>query len=164
LIEVALEAQVTLGDDTHQALVTDDRQTRNPALLGERDNIPDQRVGRNRDRVLDDATLVFFHAGDLCRLLLDRQVLVHDPEAAFLCDCNRQSRLGNRVHGGRNQRNIELDFARQASPQLRLVRKNFRFCRHQQYIVESEGFLADTHGYSGRSVAKRDYKLMRARA
>ena len=51
-------------------------------------------------------------------LRLDRQVLVDDAEAALLGHGDRQARLGDRVHRGRDDRDVQADLA------VRLVRRS----------------------------------------
>jgi hypothetical protein len=57
---------------------------------------------------------VTLDARHLGRLLLGRQVLVHDADAAFLGDRDCQARFGDGVHRGRHQRQVQRNVARQA--------------------------------------------------
>ena len=66
-----------------------------------------RRVGRERDRVDDHAALGPLDSIHLERLLLDRQVLVDDAEAAVLRHGDRHLGLGDRVHGGAQERHVQ---------------------------------------------------------
>jgi hypothetical protein len=56
---------------------------------------------------------------------------MYDTDAAFLGNCDRKPGLGDRIHGGGNQRNIEVDALRQAGLQSRLIWQDFGLRRHQ---------------------------------
>ena len=114
-----------------------------------------RHVGRDRDRVLDDAAFEFLHPADFARLRLDGHALVDDADAAFLGDGDGEARLGDRVHGGRQQRHIEPDPARDAGGEIDLAWQNFRVGRNQEDIVEGESFFEDSHAqlYAPRAVS-----------
>ena len=61
--------------------------------------------------------LKFLNAPDFLSLLCDRHILVNDADAAFLRQSNGKTRLGNGIHGGRYERDIQWDIARQACHQ-----------------------------------------------
>ena len=69
--------------------------------------------GRTRQRVDHHAGLELLDLLDLARLLLDAEILVQDADPAMLRHGDRHRRLGHRVHGGRDQRDAELDLAGQ---------------------------------------------------
>ena len=56
---------------------------------------------------------------------------------------NRKSRLGDRVHRGGDDRDRELDAARQPRPRRDVVRKDARLRRHEQNVVEGQPFLRE---------------------
>ena len=71
-------------------------------------------------------------------LVLDREVLVDDPEAALLGHGDRETRLGDGVHGGRDDRDVQADLARQARAQVDLAGMDFGVGRKQQDVVERQ--------------------------
>ena len=84
---------------------------------------------------------------DLARLRLDGHVLVDDADAAFLRDRDREAVLGDGVHGGRDDRQVQADRARELRGEADFVRQDLRVGRHEQDVVESEGFLENSqHG------------------
>ena len=114
-VEPGLEAQVAVGDDADHRLALDHREARRRHAA--RDSAMTSRTvwsGRHRDRVAQHAGLVALDARHLGRLLLRREVLVHDADAAFLGDGDRQAGLGDGVHRRRHQRQVERDVAGEA--------------------------------------------------
>jgi hypothetical protein len=71
-------------------------------------------------------------------LALDRQVPVEDAEPTLACERDREPRLGDRVHRGRNDRDLERDRPRQARRRGDLVRQYRRLGGHEQDVVESQ--------------------------
>ena len=109
LVEVRLEAQVAIGHDADHALALDDRQSRDPVLARQRQDLAHGHRRRNRDRVLDDAAFETLDLRDLGRLLGRRHVLVHHAQPALLRDRDRETGFGHRVHRRREERDVERD-------------------------------------------------------
>ena len=113
--EVGLETVVAVGDHAqHPPTLLPafyHRETRYTVLLRQFQQFANGDVGRDRHRVFQHAGLVTLDLGHFGRLLLDREVLVHDADAAFLGQGNSQPRLGDGVHGRRNQGQIQADVA-----------------------------------------------------
>ena len=106
-VELLLEADVAVSDDSDDLVaVRRDRKARDSLRTRERDDIADRGVGTYGDRVLDDAALVLLDASHLARLVGRGHVLVDDADAAFLRDRDRESRLGDGVHGRGNKWNV----------------------------------------------------------
>ncbi len=146
LVEVALEAQVAVGHDAHHLLALQHRQAGDLVLAGQIEHVAHRHVRRNGDRIFHHTALETLDLGDLCRLLLGRHVLVHDADAAFLRQGDRQARLGDGIHRCRQQRDVQGDIAGKLGAQTDIARQDVRMCRKQQHIVEGESFLCDTHG------------------
>ena len=84
--EAGLKAQVAAGDDADQLFAVDHWHAGNLVLARQFQHLANGEVGRHGDRVDDDAGLILLDAPDLAGLRRDRQVLVHDADAAFLRD------------------------------------------------------------------------------
>ena len=106
---VGLEAHVATGDDAHQIAAFHHWHTGDVILPHEGDQVADSGCGRDGDGVFDHATFILFDNPDFAGLLLDAHALVNDPKTAFLCHGNRETRLGDRVHRGRNHWDIQGD-------------------------------------------------------
>ena len=66
----------------------------------------DGRVGAQRDGLGDHPGLGALHPVDLGDLLLDREVAVEDADSALAGQRDGQPRLGDRVHRGRDDRDL----------------------------------------------------------
>ena len=97
-----------------------------------------ERAGGKRHR-LDDhpglGTLDLVHLGDLC---VDGEVAVDDPHSAFTRERDRKARLGDRVHRGRDDRDLDRDRARQPRCGGDVVREDSRLGRDEQDVVERQ--------------------------
>ena len=66
-----------------------------------------------------------------------------DPDPALARERDREARLGHRVHRRRDDRDRELDRARQARARRDVVRQDVRLGRDEQHVVEGEPFAAE---------------------
>jgi len=73
------------------------------------EGITDGAFGRQRDGVNNPAILGPLDLIDFSCLLLNREVLVDNPDATLAGQTDRQSRFGNRIHSCRDNRDIELE-------------------------------------------------------
>ena len=68
-----------------------------------------------------------------------------DADAAFLCHRNRQARLGNRVHRGGQQRQVQCDFLGERSFERDIAGEDLGMGRDEQNVVERIAFFDNTH-------------------
>ena len=119
LVEPTLKAQVTVGDDTHQmVLVVDHGNAADVVVVHHFQSVLHRLAAADGHGVVDHAVLGPLHDGHLVRLFLYRHVLVDDADTAFARDRNGHGRLGDGVHGGRHERDIERDVTGKACFQL----------------------------------------------
>src|SRR5471032_37928 len=149
-VEFLFKAQVAVGDDADHHVAFDDRETGNTILLGQRDDVADLHLRRNRDRVAQHAGLEALDAQHFARLVLRAQILVDDADAALLRHGDRQTGFGHRVHRGRQQRDVQRDIAGQASFQGRIGRQNIRIRWNEEHVIKGQCFLEETHSISYR--------------
>ncbi len=71
---------------------------------------------------------------------LDGEIAMHDADAALLRHGDGHARLGHGVHGRREQRGVQRDVARELRLRADLRGHHVAVGRHQQHIVEGEGF------------------------
>ena len=146
-VQTALETYVTGGDDADQVAIGQHRYTGDVVLAGQLEQVAHGGVGVNGDRVGDHTGLELLDLAHFGSLLLDGHVLVDDADAAFLGHGNGQTGFGNGVHGGREQRNVQLDATGQTGFQADVFRQDLGITGDQENIVEGQCFLADTqHG------------------
>ncbi len=110
-VGAGLKAQVAIGEDSHQLLALGHRHAADAVASHQVQRIADLALRFDGDRIDDHAALGALHLVDLAGLLLDRQVAVHDSQAALLRQRNRHARFGHRIHGGADQGNVQADVA-----------------------------------------------------
>jgi hypothetical protein len=144
-LPVVLEQQIALGQYAYKPhLRVNDRQPGNPVLRHQLARLGNRLVRGYGYRLGNHARLGPLHSGDHGRLLLNRQILVNDPDAAGLGHSNRHPRLGHGVHGRADQRKLQQYPPREVRLGIDLVRKHARLLRNQENVIESQGFL-DAH-------------------
>src|SRR6266446_2437035 len=143
-VQLALELEVAVGDDAHQAPgVVHDRDARDAEPLHQAHRLAQRTVRPERDGVQNHPRLAALHAVHFGRLAVDRHVLVDYADAALTRDRDRHLRFGDRVHRGGHEGDVERDAAGKA-------RVHARQPRNEQNVVESEsGSGAEgSHGQS----------------
>ena len=128
-IRIGFKTPVTAGDNSDQVIAIDDRYAGYIIGAGQLDDLANTGRGRDRYRVLDDAAFKFLHPLDFGRLLFRRQIFMNDADPALLGQGNGQPGLGDRVHGSRQQRNLQLDLPGQLADQADITRQDGGVCR-----------------------------------
>ena len=133
-------AHVARRQDADQAAVgVDHEQARDAEPLGLGARLREARIRRHRVRVGDHARAEALDARDLGDLVGDREEAVHDAEAAELRQRDRHRRRRDRVHVGREHRDLERDPARQLRARRDVAaRAQARAARHEQHVVERQ--------------------------
>ena len=144
LVVVGDEAGVTAGDDADHFLAFHHRHAGDVVGVGEVDQLAHGGVGADGDRVLDHAGFVFLDGAHLAGLVVHRHAFVQDADAAFLGHGDRQTVFGDGVHGGGQQRDVQLDVARQARLQRYLIGQHIGVGGQEQNVVERQCFLGDS--------------------
>ncbi len=98
-------------------------------------------VRSHGDRIDDHAAFEALDLPDRACLFLDAEVAVKHTDAAQLRHGDCHVGLGHRVHRRREDRDVKRDLAGEECARVRLARKNGRFERLQEHVVErqSEG-------------------------
>ena len=156
LVEVGLEAIVAVRDHADHFALLHDRESRHPMLLREREELSHRDIGRYRHRVAEHPRLVALHFGNFRGLLLGGEILVDEADAALLRDGDRERRLGHRVHRGRDERDVELDVARQPGLEADIAGQDAGVGRYEKDVVKGESLLDWTHCHTQKS----DYTLV----
>jgi hypothetical protein len=92
-------------------------------FLSQRIQLFEGRFRVNGYRVPNNAGLVFFYRPHFSGLLLYGHIFVHDAHATLLGDGDGQASLRYRVHGGRQQRNVQRNVLCQLGFERYLGRK-----------------------------------------
>jgi hypothetical protein len=144
-IHAGLETQIPAGHDTHQIHTIDHRHAGDVVGAGDGQHLANAGVRRDGHRIGDNPAFVLLDQAHLLGLGLDAHVLVNDPDAAFLGHGDSEARLGDRVHGRRDQRNIEGDAPGQTCGEIHILGQHRGMGGQQEDVVEGEGFLYDAH-------------------
>ncbi len=105
-------------------------------------------LGGDGDRVLHHAAFVALDFGDLGGLGARRHVLVDDPDSSLLCQRNGQAGFGDGVHGGGQQRDVDLNRAGKPALEADVAGHDSGMGRQDGNVVESERPL--NHSHAGR--------------
>ena len=137
--EVVLEAEVAVREDADEDLVlVDDRHSGDVVALHQPERVRDAVGGAEGDGLDDHPRLGALHLVDLGHLGLDREVAVHDPDPALAGERDREPGLGDRVHRGRHDRQLQRDRAGEPRRRRDVVREHRGLRRQQQDVVEGE--------------------------
>ena len=139
------KAKVTVGDHAENATAFDHGHAADAVFLAHTDHVADEHVGADGDRVAHDARFMALDLGHFGGLLLGGQILVNDADAAFLRHRDGQIGFGHGVHGGRDHRKIQGDFAGQAGAKLNVAGEDFGVGGDEQNVVKGECLLQETH-------------------
>ena len=107
-IQTRFKTQIAVGHDADNLAVLHHGQSRHFAFALRTfcQQFADEFVGRHGYGVFHNAAFVAFHLAHRQSLLLRRHIFVDDADAAFLCHGNCQTRFGNRIHRGGQQRQV----------------------------------------------------------
>src|SRR5690606_18616797 len=159
---IGSKAHIAIGENTDQlarpvaarAGVFDYGNAGNSVRAHQRPRIGKGRIRSDRDRVDDHAALEPLDLAYLVRLFRDAQIAMDDAEAAGLRHGDRHARLGHRIHGRGQDRQVERYVARDDGADIRLRRQDIRMSRLQQDVVEGQrldpgdGLGDPGHGHS----------------
>src|SRR5690606_30502166 len=123
-VELRLEAQVPVRHDADEVLALDDGHAGDVLGAREVDDLLDGRRGADRYRVGDDPAFELLDPPYLARLLADGHVLVDYADAALLGERDREPRLGHRVHGRGDDRDVQGQRAGELRPEVELARQD----------------------------------------
>ena len=140
-IEAGHEFKVAVGDDAHQLAVgIADGDTADVELAHQTVGIADKMLRREEKGIIDDAVFTALDPVDLVCLLTNGHILVNDANAALPRHGNRHTAFGNGIHGGTEQRGIEVDIPCQTGAHIDIGRQNAAVCRHHQNVIKGECF------------------------
>ena len=139
------EAHVAVRQDADQlARILDHGDAADLVPLHQHLRVGQRGGGQDGDGVDDHAAFEPFHGADRIGLLLDAQVPVQHADAAQLRHDDRHVGFRHRVHGGRQDRDVQLDRARDLRAGVRLAGQHIGFGGLQQHVVKGEA-KADVH-------------------
>ena len=111
-IVARLEAQIAIRENSDEPAVLGDWHAGNPVAAHHFERFGNLLFGIDRNRIDNHAAFAALYAVDLFGLPLDRHVPMDNADAALLRERDRQMRFRDRIHGGADDRNFQLDFRR----------------------------------------------------
>ncbi len=147
---VRFKTDVAVGQHADQLVrvAFDHREAGDRAARDDGADFVEARIGIDGDRVDDHARFETLDVTDLVSLLLVGHVAVDDAHTAGLGHGYRQAGLGDRIHGRRDQRDVQIDAAGEFCTRVNLGRHNVRRTRFEQNVVEGEAFANIHRGLS----------------
>ena len=106
----------------------------------QRERIGQRRVGKDGDRIDDHPAFEPLDLADLLGLIGGLEIAVDDPDPAGFRHRDREPRLGDGVHGRREDRQVETDGAGELRPDIRCARHHRAMAGAQENVVEGEAF------------------------
>src|ERR1700751_6021152 len=140
LVVIFLKAKIAVGQDAGKAGAARDRKARDAVLLHDFKGLAQSNVGRNGDGIDDHAAFRALDAVDFFGLAVDGHVPVNKADAPLAGDRHRQVGLGDGIHRGRSQRNIQREFARETRARVHLRRQDRRLAGQQEHVVKGKAF------------------------
>ena len=110
-IHAGFKQQVAARHNAHHFAAVADRKARHAQLVRQRDDLTHRGTGADDHRVAQHARLIALDLGHLRGLLLGCEVFVNNANTPLLRNGDGQARLGNRVHGGRHQGQVQANIA-----------------------------------------------------
>ena len=138
LLQVAHETQVAVRENPRQLRALGDGDAGNPVTGHHLDGFLHPLAWAHGNRVHDHAAFGALDLVDLGGLRLDTEVLVDDADAALLRQGNGQIGLGDGIHGGADQRDVEFDFIGQQGRDVRVTGEHVRMRGQQQHVVKRQ--------------------------
>ena len=138
------EAHVAVGENADQlaglAIAAGDHGNAGDAvILHQRQRVRQRRVRPDGQRVHHHARLVLLDLPHLDGLRVRIEVAMDDADAAGLRHGDRHPRLGDGVHGGGDDRDVEGNGAGDAGADVDVGRQHIRKAGLQQHVVEGIG-------------------------
>ena len=123
-VEMTLETQVTICYNTNQMVfVINNRNTTNMIVMHHIKSILHCASATNSDWIVNHSILGTLYNGHLACLLLNRHVLVDNTDTSLTSYGYGHRRLGNSIHSGCYEWNVQLDITRELGFQLYLFRQ-----------------------------------------
>ena len=118
-IQSTLESQVSIGNDTHQAIILVNHGNTTDVIVAHHvKRIFHGTSHANSYWVVNHTVLSTFHDSHLTCLLFDGHVFMNHANTTFACNGNRHRRLRYRIHSGSNERYVQYDIAGKLGCQL----------------------------------------------
>ena len=135
---IGFKAEIAVGQDAHQTLVFGDGHAADAIFAHHQLGVGNQVRGRQEKGIGDYAVLAALYLIHLRGLLGNGHIFVDYTHAALASQRDGHLGLGDGIHGGGKNGNIQLDFACQLDGQIGVLGQHLALARYQQNIVERQ--------------------------
>jgi len=144
----AMVFEVAAGDDADDAaFAVEDGNARDVMGFHQFMGLAHGRGVRQGLGIGDDAVFGAFDLFDFEGLLIRGEVFMHDADAAQLGEGDGQAVLGDGIHRGGDERDVEIDPARQAGGDDGVFRDHVRAVGDQQEVIVGEADVGENGGH-----------------
>ncbi len=144
LLGLGAEAEVAIGEDADQdAVGIGDRNARHAVAGHQLECVANCVVGSERHGLDDHPRLRALDLVDLRHLVRDREVAVDDADTSLAREGDREACLGDGIHRGRDDGDLQRDRPRQPRQRGDVVREHRRLGRYEQDVVEGQALPAE---------------------
>ena len=144
---VGLKLHVAVGDDTDElAVLVHDGHAGDAELCHQGVRVAEGVLGREGEGIGDDAVFGALDHVHLLGLLVDGHVLVDDADAALSGHGDGHAVLGDGIHGGADDRDVELDLVGELRGEIHVRGEHVALRRDQKHIVKGQAFTHKTAG------------------
>ena len=116
LLGIGFKTQIPVGQNAHQfAVFVHHRNASDTILRHQTQGLFNQRIARKHNRVHNQAALGTLNLADLLGLTLDTHILVNHAEPPVLGNGDGHLKLGDCIHGRRNDGHFEFNIPTQST-------------------------------------------------
>ena len=138
-VEMTLETEVAVGDDTHEVvLLIHYGDTSDVVFRHDVEGVFHCLSATYCHGVVNHSVLGTLHDGHLTGLVFNRHVLVNHADTAFARYGDSHCRLGDGVHGSRNERHVQGDVTRELGLQLYRFRQYLGISGNKKDVIEGQ--------------------------
>ena len=113
---IGFKAQIPVGQNAHQfAVLVHHRNAANAVVGHQLQRLLDQSTARKDDRVHNQTALGTLNLANLLGLTLDAHILVNHAQSPVLGNGDGHLKLGDRIHGRRNDGHFEFNIPTQST-------------------------------------------------
>ena len=151
LARIGGKPHVAVGQDADQlarhalGAADDHRNAGDAMILHQRQRVRQHGVGSDGQGIDHHAGFELLDLPHLRGLAVDIEIAVNDPDAARLRHRDRHPRLGDGIHRGGDDRNVERDGAGDMGANVGFRGQDIRQAGLQKHIVERVGFAYSLH-------------------
>ena len=152
---IFFKAEIAIGEDAGEASAAGDGKAGDAVLGHDLEGLTEGDVWRDGDGIDDHAAFGAFDAINFFILPVDGHVAVNDADTALAGDSDGEAGLGDGIHGGGGERDIEDEGAGEVGACFYFGGKDGGFAGEQENVVKCETFGNRTIDHTNLTIGKR---------